>query len=438
MRSLSLLLLLAVEFASAFPHFVPKALTTTTTGLRTRQDDDAESEVAAGIYPKISTSGAHAWQAPGPNDKRGPCPALNSLANHGYLPRNGVVGMLQAATVTNEVFGRVSLPRLHWCVNGKLRTGLGLDLSIPLSLYATLLSGDVLSLSWSIGGPAGANLLGPLLGVGKGLSGSHNKYETDASVTHGDFYLFNGDVDSVRLPKFKYLLSLQNGVADPNWTLDVLNKQRNYTLQDSISNNPYFFFGPFSGLLVSNAGHCFVPGMMANFSAQYPQGKVTKKILLSFFAVYEDPVTGVLTHKKGHERIPDNWYRRPTGLLNEYNAFEFSVDLIKMAKANPAILKIGGNTGKVNSFAGVDLGDLTGGAYNVGDLLNPEKLVCFIFRLMLTIVPDFLQGGILGGILNSALNLLTSTLLPLFDPKCPGIQNWNGNLLKQFPGAGLN
>ncbi|TFB02601.1 Putative sterigmatocystin biosynthesis peroxidase stcC [Trichoderma ghanense] len=29
------------------------------------------------------------WQPPGPNDSRGPCPGLNSLANHGFLPRSG-------------------------------------------------------------------------------------------------------------------------------------------------------------------------------------------------------------------------------------------------------------------------------------------------------------------------------------------------------------
>ncbi|GJC87646.1 putative sterigmatocystin biosynthesis peroxidase stcC [Colletotrichum liriopes] len=31
----------------------------------------------------------HTWRAPGGNDRRAPCPLLNSLANHGYLPRNG-------------------------------------------------------------------------------------------------------------------------------------------------------------------------------------------------------------------------------------------------------------------------------------------------------------------------------------------------------------
>lgn len=37
-----------------------------------------------------STGGSiEGWQAPGPSDARGPCPGLNTLANHGYLPRNG-------------------------------------------------------------------------------------------------------------------------------------------------------------------------------------------------------------------------------------------------------------------------------------------------------------------------------------------------------------
>ncbi|KAF9045849.1 Chloroperoxidase [Rhodocollybia butyracea] len=31
----------------------------------------------------------HQWEAPLPTDSRGPCPGLNTLANHGFLPRNG-------------------------------------------------------------------------------------------------------------------------------------------------------------------------------------------------------------------------------------------------------------------------------------------------------------------------------------------------------------
>ncbi|KAF7515770.1 heme-thiolate peroxidase [Neopestalotiopsis clavispora] len=37
----------------------------------------------------LLTEADHPWQAPGPGDLRAPCPALNTLANHGFLPRDG-------------------------------------------------------------------------------------------------------------------------------------------------------------------------------------------------------------------------------------------------------------------------------------------------------------------------------------------------------------
>ncbi|KAG8626149.1 hypothetical protein KVT40_006550 [Elsinoe batatas] len=44
----------------------------------------------AELLPRQSTGGSiEGWQAPGPSDARGPCPGMNTLANHGYLPRNG-------------------------------------------------------------------------------------------------------------------------------------------------------------------------------------------------------------------------------------------------------------------------------------------------------------------------------------------------------------
>lgn len=40
----------------------------------------------------VSTTGKHAFVAPdlAGGDQRGPCPGLNAMANHGYLPHNGV------------------------------------------------------------------------------------------------------------------------------------------------------------------------------------------------------------------------------------------------------------------------------------------------------------------------------------------------------------
>lgn len=43
----------------------------------------------------VSTSGAHAFVPPGPNDIRGPCPGLNAAANHNYIPHSGVGTIVQ-------------------------------------------------------------------------------------------------------------------------------------------------------------------------------------------------------------------------------------------------------------------------------------------------------------------------------------------------------
>ncbi|ETS87756.1 hypothetical protein PFICI_01584 [Pestalotiopsis fici W106-1] len=44
---------------------------------------------------------ANEWQAPQSGDSRSPCPMLNSLANHGFLPRNGL--NVDAPTLRNAL-----------------------------------------------------------------------------------------------------------------------------------------------------------------------------------------------------------------------------------------------------------------------------------------------------------------------------------------------
>ncbi|KAL7953144.1 Chloroperoxidase [Trichoderma compactum] len=45
--------------------------------------------IASLIALSAASEGLRPWEAPGPNDLRSPCPMLNTLANHGYLPHNG-------------------------------------------------------------------------------------------------------------------------------------------------------------------------------------------------------------------------------------------------------------------------------------------------------------------------------------------------------------
>jgi hypothetical protein len=64
---------------------------------------------------------------------------------------------------------------------------MGTDLAAFLALYGAIFDGDLTQ--WSIGGPsiAAPATLG-LLGTPQGLSGSHNRYEGDASPTRPDLY----------------------------------------------------------------------------------------------------------------------------------------------------------------------------------------------------------------------------------------------------------
>ena len=160
--------------------------------------------------------------------------------------------------------------------------------------------------------------------------------------------------------------------------------------------------------------------LFSNHSTKHPNGILDKGTLKSFFAITEHP-DGSLTYQKGYERIPDNWYRRPLGEVNAYSPASFAIDFAQVAAAVPEAASVGGNTGTVNSFAGVDLGDITGGAYHTSDLLNPKKFVCFFYQLTLAVVPDFLRSEALGTSLAAALKLLHSQVDPFVDPSCAKI-----------------
>lgn len=159
---------------------------------------------------------------------------------------------------------------------------------------------------------------------------------------------------------------------------------------------------------------------MSNHSEEYPDGILDKETLKQFFSITEEE-DGTLTYKKGHERIPENWYRRPKGALYGYSPVSFATDLLAMAEIVPSVVSVGGNTGTVNSFTGIDLGDITGGAYGVGDLADPTKFSCFFYQLMLAVVPDILRSRFLDGVIETALGLLSTTLDPFIDPECAKI-----------------
>lgn len=127
---------------------------------------------------------------------------------------------------------------------------------------------------------------------------------------------------------------------------------------------------------------------MANKSEEYPEGKLDGEVLKQFFSITGND--GNFKYTPGWERIPDNWYKR--NLVDEYTIPYFQVDLTNMALQHPEFLSVGGNTGKVDTFAGIEPTDLTGGVFNSATLLEGNNFMCYAMQLVVQQLPDVLSG----------------------------------------------
>jgi len=358
---------------------------------------------AADQYVDVTDSGPHPFRAPRPNDKRGQCPGLNAAANHGFLPRNGIPTIADTVTGLGAAFNMAP------------------DLALVLAVAAVGLVGDPVAQSWSIGGRYSPVL--PLT-TAAGILGGHNKLEGDASFGRGDAYLNGGNVNAFETDRFQrfYEMAETYGQAEAAAHSD-------YNTRWSILNNPYYFSGPVSSIVTTGA-YNFVINFMSNHSEEVPGGTLDRETLKTFFAVSGEP--GSFTHSPGQERIPLNWYRRPT--TNQYNLVEVVADLAISNAAYPGILRIGGNTGTTDSFTGVDLQDLTGGVFNTESLLDGNDGACFLYQATLAAMPSAAAPvlGTVGSILGWALNLLGPDIQAL---GCPQLAKFDNTLFNQFPGA---
>lgn len=298
------------------------------------------------------------------------------------------------------------------------------ELAAGLAAIAVLISGDIPTLKWSIGGGFPSTL--PLvLSDPKGIIGSHNKYEGDASIVRGDAHLNGGNVGVFQDRSWNNLMAIIGDSLTLEKTIVLSDDVTNF----SINNNPYYFSGPFSGL-VAPAAHNFVINFMSNHSAENPGGFLTKEVVKSFFAVTGDE--GNFVHHPGQERIPDNWYRRPGG-KDQYNVADVFIDLIAGAAEKPGTLRFGGNTGTTNSFTGVDLKDLTGGVFNGASLLEGNNLACFALQAAMAGGIDELDGvlGLLSGLIDPVLKPIKDAFAGL---ACPQLKEFHSQLFEVFPG----
>ncbi|KAL1587622.1 hypothetical protein WHR41_03651 [Cladosporium halotolerans] len=371
----------------------------------------------------VDVSGKHAFQPPTSEDLRGPCPGLNAMANHGYIHRSGHVGLIESVAAMHQVFN------------------MGIELALVLAIMGVVWTGNPISLdpSFSIGGNSTAvwnaldNLQG-VLGTPQGIDHSHNFLEADASPTRNDLYA-TGDAWTMNMTRFEQLYNTVP--AEEDFSFDVLAKWSADRWHESVETNPYFYYGPFTGMIARNAGFFFIGRLMANHtSGDNTEGKLTHNVLQSFFGVY-NTTDGGLEYRPGHEQIPENWYHTPV----DYGLVQLNVDTLAMIAQYPELGSIGGNVGSVNSFTGVDLDDILGGVINAGQLLEGNNLLCFVMQVVKMASPNYLSN--IYKTLEAPLDLIQQIVkIPLLSLDCPvwddltmgGEPLWDA-LQNKFPGA---
>ncbi|KAJ7275950.1 Cloroperoxidase, partial [Mycena rebaudengoi] len=128
--------------------------------------------------PWYSNNNDHKWIAPSATDVRSPCPGLNTLANHGYLPRDGK---------------KISIPMILKAASE------GFNMAPELILSAAKLG--------LLSGPEPTTLNLDALKL-------HNLLESDASLSRGDFAL--GD-------NLRFNETIFSTLANSNPTVDYYN-----------------------------------------------------------------------------------------------------------------------------------------------------------------------------------------------------------------------
>jgi hypothetical protein len=152
---------------------------------------------------------------------RGDCPTLNTLANHGYLSRDGITSFAEAANGIQTAYS------------------MSFDIAVFLSALGLLAGGDIPTGKYSIGGqdPRVPNTLGaPVLGIDR-----HGLFEIDASISRGDRYF--GDNHSFNITRWNKLVDDANTYGDGLFNIEAMKHNAADAVDASRADNPEFAFG---------------------------------------------------------------------------------------------------------------------------------------------------------------------------------------------------
>jgi hypothetical protein len=318
----------------------------------------------------------HQFVAPGANDIRGPCPGLNTAANHNFLAHDGIVTFNELVDAQQNLYN------------------VGYDLALLLAVLGlTTTDGDVVTEKLSIGCDATprTSINPTLTGSEPGLDG-HNKFEADTSLTRNDYFTHNGD-------NFRFngtLFGMMTHTTGGDYNLNNLALYRYQRYGQSVQENPNLYFGPFSLLLYGAAS--FLYELMPSGTRNYAPDLYT---ISSFFGAASDGNGGYSFNNA--EKIPDNWTNR----VKPYSIMDVGQQIQDMYLLNPVLF--GGSTGN----GGFDALSFPPSIKN-GKLVNPSatSIACLLYQLTTERVPSSLNGFVTPTV--QAIAFAASKLNPQF------------------------
>lgn len=218
-----------------------------------------------------------------------------------------------------------------------------------------------------------------LTGSQPGLDG-HNKFEGDTSLTRNDFFTGEGDNFSFNRTLFDMMSKTTGGLHN----LENLAVYRGERYDQSVQENPNFYFGPLSLLLFGAASFLY---------ELFPSGPnyiPNQKTMNSFFI---------------KERLPKNWINR----VEPYDNNAVTLEIVKMYLLNPR--PFGGNAGD-GTFVPINWrGVITDG--EISPDIEPEAVSCLLYQLATQSVPSTLNGIVTPTV--EAISFFLTRVAPSFD-----------------------
>jgi len=244
---------------------------------------------------------------------------MNTLANHGFLSRDGLT------TFTELVAGMQNVYNLAW------------EAAVTLAVLGIATDGDPVTEMLSIGAEATQQIgqIGRFTGNYGGLN-KHDAFELDVSLTRDDFSLY-GDAHTFNATLFQMMVEtaaeIHNGTSIFDLDAIALHRVRRY--YQSLAENPWIIFPPQE---IHNYGAgAFV---FSAFPSSARNMTPDLETIASFFGAVP---FGNGSYGSQPERIPDGWHNRVYML----NGTDIDVSAASLYNAYPVPFVAGDGTGNL-------------------------------------------------------------------------------------------